>query len=51
MSDDNYECSICGETGGSWVGYDSCDKWYHLHCVNVTDAIATVDWLCPDCVD
>ena len=51
MIREDYQCSICGEEGGNWIGCDLCDKWYHLTCVNVdvTDDIKNKDWYCPDC--
>ena len=32
-SQDDYQCSICGNSGGNWVCCDTCDHWFHLKCV------------------
>ena len=31
----DYKCSVCGEQGGNWIECESCEKWYHLHCVGI----------------
>ncbi|XP_058811204.1 uncharacterized protein LOC131676095 [Topomyia yanbarensis] len=31
------------------VQCDSCDRWYHFRCVEVSSSIADVDWNCPFC--
>ena len=33
-----YQCSICGNTGGRWIG---CDLWFHLKCVGVKSVMLT----------
>ncbi|XP_058816417.1 uncharacterized protein LOC131679698 [Topomyia yanbarensis] len=31
------------------VQCDGCDKWFHFVCVQVTEDIANVSWVCPFC--
>ncbi|XP_058826984.1 uncharacterized protein LOC131686969 [Topomyia yanbarensis] len=31
------------------VQCDGCDKWFHFVCVQVTEDIANVSWICPCC--
>ena len=46
----DYEYSVCGEPGGNWIECESCEKWYHLHCVGIQANIdiKTLVWTCPD---
>ena len=47
----DYECSVCGEPGRNWIECESCEKWYHLHCVGIQANIdlKTLVWTCSDC--
>ncbi|KAJ8039583.1 hypothetical protein HOLleu_17347 [Holothuria leucospilota] len=35
----------------NWVQFDSCDKWYHCHCLDMTleDAKKLDEFICPQC--
>lgn len=43
-------CELCAERDTSrMVQCDSCERWFHFCCVEVTDGIADVSWNCPLC--
>lgn len=50
---DDYQCSICGNSGGRWICCDTCDWWYQLKCVQLTsaDIKEDINWHCMDCKD
>ena len=49
---DDYQCSICGNSGGKWVCCDTCDHWFHLKCVGVSAcSVVDVDWHCSNCLN
>ncbi|XP_055589342.1 uncharacterized protein LOC129741628 [Uranotaenia lowii] len=49
----NSPASNCKSCGGpeteEMVQCDSCDRWFHFQCVNVTESIAERPWNCADC--
>ncbi|XP_058828499.1 uncharacterized protein LOC131688314 [Topomyia yanbarensis] len=45
-----YQCQLCQERDNEeMVQCDGCDKWFHFVCVQVTEDIANVSWVCPFC--
>lgn len=53
-SDNQYECPACGcpEDGiDPWIGCDSCNQCFHIHCTNVDQDcdLDEPEWECCDC--
>ena len=44
-------CFKCQQGGGeNWVQCDSCDKWYHISCIGLTQLPGEdEDFKCSDC--
>ncbi|XP_053699046.1 uncharacterized protein LOC128746016 [Sabethes cyaneus] len=44
------QCQLCEERDNEeMVQCDGCDRWYHFVCVHVSEDIANVSWVCPNC--
>lgn len=51
-SDECIMCAVCNDDDdGRWIQCDTCDKWFHVTCVNLPEdaLIENLDWLCPEC--
>ncbi|XP_058827758.1 uncharacterized protein LOC131687679 [Topomyia yanbarensis] len=43
-------CQVCDERDNSrMVQCDGCNEWYHFSCVEVSEGIADVSWICMNC--
>ncbi|XP_053686496.1 uncharacterized protein LOC128736038 [Sabethes cyaneus] len=48
----DFQCQLCEERDNDeMVQCDSCDRWFHFVCVQVTEAVANVSWVCPNCAN
>ncbi|XP_021695310.1 bromodomain adjacent to zinc finger domain protein 1A-like [Aedes aegypti] len=46
----DYQCHLCEKRDNEeMVQCDGCDRWFHFVCVQVTEEIANVSWICPTC--
>lgn len=50
-------CPVCGLPENDvdrWIACDSCQTWYHVHCVDLDGVndleLEGMDWICFDCV-
>ncbi|XP_065079701.1 uncharacterized protein LOC135702570 [Ochlerotatus camptorhynchus] len=47
-----FHCHLCSERDSDHMVQcdgDGCKQWFHYECVEVTDDIANVSWICPLC--
>ncbi|XP_062711063.1 uncharacterized protein LOC134289083 [Aedes albopictus] len=43
-------CELCADSDNSrMVQCDGCERWFHFTCVEVTEGIAEISWVCPVC--
>lgn len=48
----DYSCQLCdARNNNEMVQCDGCDRWFHFVCVEVSEDIANVSWVCLDCKD
>ncbi|XP_065093953.1 uncharacterized protein LOC135714509 [Ochlerotatus camptorhynchus] len=48
----DYQCQLCEERDDNqMVQCDGCDRWFNFVCVEVSEDIANVSWVCPECKD
>ncbi|XP_053691781.1 uncharacterized protein LOC128740267 [Sabethes cyaneus] len=46
----DFHCQLCSNRDSDqMVQCDGCKQWFHYECVEVTDDVANVSWICPIC--
>lgn len=46
----DFHCQLCSKRDNDqMVQCDGCKQWFHYECVEVTDDVANVTWICPIC--
>ena len=53
--DRNYYCAVCNQeyqeftvSVENWIGYDSCERWFHFTCVGILEV--PDEFLCDECM-
>lgn len=55
---DEESCGVCGNSDGEaeeWIECDTCVKWYHRNCINISDELweqytkQNQPFTCPEC--
>ncbi|XP_055543205.1 uncharacterized protein LOC129728774 [Wyeomyia smithii] len=47
-----FHCQMCSKRDSDQMVQcdgDGCKQWFHYECVDVTDDVAIVSWICPIC--